>query len=267
MKNVIALVNNKGGVGKTFLAINIASVFADDHKVLLIDNDQQNNIATTLLDYKIEDVEKGKTIADAYAGQDVETIKVYPDEHGIGEGKELFLLPSNREKMKQLERVITNKKQFNTLLKSNTSLLSKIKEFDLVIIDCPPSLNAFTLNALNIAGGVIIPVIPGKNELIGISNLFATIEEISKESGHKIEILGALINQFEFNRTIPAEFVEEIEKIFGEEQIFSTVICRATAYAKANWDGYPVDLMLRKEQKYVQDFYNLKEELIAKLNK
>jgi chromosome partitioning protein len=267
VKNVIAMVNNKGGVGKSFLTINLASVFASDHKVLIIDNDQQNNIATTLLDYKIEEIENKRTIADAYAGQDVDMIKIYPDENGIGEGKELYLIPSNREKMKQLERVITNKKQFYTLLKSNTYLQAHIKEFDLVIIDCPPSLNAFTLNALNIATGVIIPVIPGKNELIGISNLFTTINDISKETGHKIDILGAVINQYESNRSIPAEFVEEIEKIFSEEQIFQTVISRSTVYSKANWDGYPVDLMLRKEQKHVQDFYDFKDEVIEKLNK
>jgi chromosome partitioning protein len=267
LQNVIAMVNNKGGVGKTFLSISLASVFADDHKVLLIDNDQQNNIATTLLDYKIEEIEAGKTIYDAYTGKDVDIIKVFPDEHGMGKDKELYLIPSNREKMKQMERVITNKKQFYTLLKGNEGFMAKLKEFDLVIIDCPPSLNAFTLNALNIAGGVIIPVIPGKNELIGISNLFTTINDISKESGHKIKILGTIINQFESNRSIPAEFIEEVEKHFGEEQIFQTVICRSTVYARSNWDGYPVDMVLRKEQKHVQDFYDLKNELIAKLNK
>ena len=267
MKRIIAIVNNKGGVGKTFLAINIASVFADDHKVLLIDNDQQNNLATTLLDYKLEDVESGKTIADAYAGQTPKVIKVFPDEHGIGEGKELYLIPSHREKMKQLERVITNKKKFYTLLKDNTSLSSLIKQYDLVIIDCPPSLNAFTLNALNMAGNVIIPVIPGKNELMGISNLFTTINDISKETGHKINILGAVINQYESNRTIPAEFVDEIEKHFSNEQIFQTLIGRSTVYSKAMWDGYPADLMLRKEQKHIKDFYDLKVEIINKLNK
>jgi chromosome partitioning protein len=267
MKNVIAMVNNKGGVGKTLLTINLASVFANDHKVLIIDNDQQNNIATSLLDYKLEEVEAGKTVADAYAGQDVDIIKMYPDEHGMGVGKELYLLPSNREKMKQLDRVITNKKQYYTLLKNNALLQEHIKEFDLVIIDCPPALNAFAMNALNIAGGVIIPVIPGKNELIGISNLFTAINDIAKENGHKVDILGAVINQFESNRSVPAEFVEEMEKIFSEEQIFQTVICRSSAYSKATWDGYPVDLQLRKEQKHVKDFFDLKDEVIKKLNK
>jgi cellulose biosynthesis protein BcsQ len=58
-----------------------------------------------------------------------------------------------------------------------------------------------------------------------------------------------------------------MEKIFSEEQIFQTVICRSSAYSKETWDGYPVDLQLRKEQKHVKDFYDLKDEVIKKLNK
>jgi len=98
---IISMVNNKGGVGKTFLTLNIASSFADDYKTLIIDNEAQNNVATTLFSEFIDIIEGGKTIAEAYEGKDCEIIKVFDDEKAKGFNKQLFLLPSNREKMKR----------------------------------------------------------------------------------------------------------------------------------------------------------------------
>src|SRR5271157_336691 len=129
MKPIIAVVNNKGGVGKTFITLNLASVFADRFNTLMIDTDPQNNIATTLYDHIIEDIEKQKTIADLYSGKAFDIIKVFPDEYGKGVGKKLYLLPGNRQKMRRLGHIMKDKKEFYTILKSNEELKKKMDDY------------------------------------------------------------------------------------------------------------------------------------------
>ena len=263
MKPIIAIVNNKGGVGKTFITLNLASVFSEDFNTLIIDTDPQNNIATTLYDHIIDEIEKKKNLANIYEGEDAEIIKIFPDEFGKGENKKLYLIPGHRKKMQQLGQTLKN--QNYKLLNNNKFLNETIEKFDIIFIDCPPDLNIFTYNALYLSNYLIIPVIPGKNELIGIENLFNAIDEISKDIGHKINILGALINRYKLNRNLSAEFFELMEKYFGEEKIFSEVITESDVYGNAIFNNYPIDLFLNKSDSKVQTFYNLKEEVIKKI--
>jgi chromosome partitioning protein len=269
---IISMVNNKGGVGKTFLTLNIASSFADDYKTLIIDNEAQNNVATTLFSEFIDIIEGGKTIAEAYEGKDCEIIKVFDDEKTKGFNKQLFLLPSNREKMKRFEIELPakfGKDKCKVLLKLNEFLREKLSEFDFVFIDCPPGLNVFTYNALNLSDYVIIPLKPGKNELIGVENLLNTLDDIQKESGHKVKLLGTIINQYDESKKLMGQFFDALDSIFSEEMIFNNIVPYSIFYERSTWEGLPFDLKFNFTTEKLDTKYNvfkrIKKEILDKI--
>lgn len=269
---IISMVNNKGGVGKTFLTLNIASAFSDDHKTLIIDNEAQNNIVTTLFSEFLEIVEKGETVAEAYQGKNCEIIKVYDDEKEKGFSKQLYLLPSNREKMKRYEIELPakfGKDKCKVLLKSNPFLQEKLETFDFVFIDCPPGLNVFTYNALNISDYVIIPVKPGKNELIGVENLLNTLDDIQKESGHRVKLLGTIMNQYDDSKKLTGQFFDALDSIFSEDLIFNTIVPYSVFYERSTWEGVPFDLKFNFQNEKLDEKYGvfkrIKKEILEKI--
>ena len=229
MPEILSVVNQKGGVGKTTSCINIAATLAKAKRsVLLIDLDPQSN-ATRGCGIDPHSIEL--TINDALLGRKL------ADECIISLGElNLSLLPASPELTESEVMLLSSKlKEF-----SLKTLLNNMRVgYDYIIIDCPPSLNILTVNALSAASGVLIPVQCEFFALQGLSELMTTIETIQSSSNEELKIKGIIRTMFDPRNNLSSDVSMQLMKFFSDK-VYRTIIPRNITLAEAPSHGLPV---------------------------
>ena len=223
MGKIIALANQKGGVGKTTTSMNLAASLATlEKKVLLVDADPQAN-ASSGLGVDVSEIIDHADPCDAIYTTDIEGLDIIPSHIDlVGAEIEMLNLP-NREKVL-------------------TGILSPMKnEYDYILIDCSPSLGLITVNALTAADAVIIPVQCEYFALEGISKLLNTIKIIKSKLNPSLEIEGFLLTMYDSRLRLANQIYDEVKKHF-QELVFKTVIQRNVKLSEAPSHGLPVIL-------------------------
>jgi len=255
MGKIIAIANQKGGVGKTTTAINLAaSLAALDKKILVIDADPQAN-ASSGLSIAVRDLEK--TIYECLVNG------IEPDEAILStEIPNLSILPSHID-LVGAEIEMLNFQHREKLLKE---LLAKIKNrYDYILIDCSPSLGLITVNSLTAADSVIIPVQCEYFALEGIAKLLNTIKIVKSKLNPALEIEGFLLTMYDSRLRLANQVYEEVKKHFGA-MVFTTVIQRNIKLSEAPSHGQPV-LLYDPDSRGSHHYMQLAKELIEKNKK
>lgn len=252
MGKIIALANQKGGVGKTTTAINLAASLAVlEQKVLIVDADPQAN-ATSGFGFEVKNVQSSiyECIVD---GVDPKTIVLKSEIEGLD------LIPSHID-LVGAEIEILNLPNREKVLKQ---ALQKIKEdYDFIFIDCSPSLGLITLNALTAADSVIIPVQCEYFALEGLGKLLNTIKIIQNRLNPELEIEGFLLTMFDSRLNLSNQVYEEVKKHF-QEMVFETVIQRNIKLSEAPSYGKPV-ILYDASSKGAINHMNLAREILQR---
>lgn len=220
MGKTIAVINQKGGVGKTTSAVNIAAALAEQGKtVLLVDLDPQGNatsglgIAPQQFTQTTYEVLIGEVqLADAVIESHVQNLYVLPTGKDLA-GAEVELVQMLSRELKLREAL-------------------KLAAYDYIFIDCPPSLGLLTINALSAADNVLIPVQSEYYALEGLGQLMGTIQAVREHINPGLELLGILLTMYDKRTSLSEQVANELKQHFGEK-LFSTVVPRNVRLAEA----------------------------------
>lgn len=229
MGRVIAIANQKGGVGKTTTAVNLSACLAHlGKKTLLIDIDPQGNttsgvgidkgdVDNCIYNVLVED----KRAQDVIISTSVDNLHILPSTIQLA-GAEIELVPTISREVR-LKRAI-----------------EKVKEqYDYIVIDCPPSLGLLTINSLTASDSVLIPVQCEYYALEGLSQLLNTVRLVQKHLNHDLEIEGVLLTMLDARTNLGIQVIEEVKKYF-REKVFQTIIPRNVRLGEAPSHGEPI---------------------------
>ena len=254
MGKVVAIANQKGGVGKTTTAVNLSTILAKKgKKVLMIDADPQGNATSGLgidkevnfsvYDVLVDDIEIENTVIQSM----VKNLEVCPSNINLA-GAEVELV-SMMSREHRLQEKINNQKD----------------KYDYIIIDCPPSLGLITLNAFTAADSVLIPVQCEYYALEGLGQLINTIELVKKHLNKNLVIEGALLTMFDIRTKLSNQVVDEVNKYF-ENKVYKTVIPRNVRLSEAPSYGMPISVYDPKSkgaksyEKFAREFIKKNEQ-------
>ncbi|MCL5116808.1 MAG: AAA family ATPase [Firmicutes bacterium] len=229
MGRVIAVANQKGGVGKTTTVINLAAYLADSGKrVLAIDIDPQGNTTTGLgIDKSLVDV----SIYDVLLGEEPLMEALVPTDI-VG----LHLLPATLD-LAGAEVELSHMEGREMLL---TRHVERVRNrYDFIFIDCPPSLGLLTINALTAADAVMIPMQCEFFALEGLSQLLSTIDLVHDRLNERLKLEGVLLTMYDARTNLAAQVAEEVRKHF-HQQVYQAVIPRTVRLSEAPSHGQPI---------------------------
>lgn len=250
MGRVIAIANQKGGVGKSTTTINLGSCLAEmDKKVLVIDIDPQGNTTSGV------GVDKNKsenTLYELMLGKKTIQECILPDIQ-----QNLALIPSNMNLAgAEIELIGVDNKEY--ILKN---AVEEVKNnFDFIIMDCPPSLSMLTINAMSAADSVIVPIQCEYYALEGLSQLVHTIQLVRDRLNPKLEMEGVVFTMYDARTNLSLEVVENVKDNL-KQNIYKTIIPRNVRLAEAPSHGMPINLYDKKSAG-AESYRRLAEEVV-----
>lgn len=250
MGRILAITNQKGGVGKTTTSVNLSACLAQvGKKTLLVDIDPQGNatsgvgidksdVEQCVYDVLVDDVEANHVIKQTK----IENLHVIPASIQLA-GAEIELVPT-------ISREVRLKRALDEV----------VDQYDYIIIDCPPSLGLLTLNALTAADAVLIPVQCEYYALEGLSQLLSTVRIVQKHLNHDLKIEGVLLTMFDARTNLGIQVIDEVKKYF-QDKVYRTIIPRNVRLSEAPSHGEPI-IIYDPKSKGAEVYLELAKEVV-----
>lgn len=253
MGKIIAVANQKGGVGKTTTAINLSSCLAEAGKrVLTIDLDPQGNTTSGLglekekIENTVYELMIGQcTVRESVSKTVVENLSIMPSDINLA-GAEIELLGINEKEY---------------ILKNEVDYIRD--DYDFIIIDCPPSLNMLTINAMTTANTVLVPIQCEYYALEGLSQLIYTINLVQERLNPELQMEGIVFTMYDARTNLSLQVVENVKNNLNTTNIYKTIIPRNIRLAEAPSHGKPINLYDKKSTG-AESYRLLAEEVIER---